>query len=321
MIRRILVPLDGSVLAESAIPHAMSLARAFRSEVVLLRVVGGGPATGLGAVDSLDWRFQKAEAESYLQEVASRFGAAGIAATRVVEAGKASEQILEVARRREADLVVVSTHGEGGCTDFHLSGTAAKVISSAGCSVLVVPSAEVPRGGGGRAGYRRIVVPMDCSQRSDWAATLAAFLARATAAELVLVHVVPAPEVVGPRDSEAGRLAERLRDANRAAARAHLEALTSRLGNPGLALRYRIDENTHVEQRVHQVAVEEGASLVVLAAHGCSPGTGWPYGNVPSTLIAHGSTPVLVFQDLPLVEAGRTREVGAIRRPTPVASM
>jgi nucleotide-binding universal stress UspA family protein len=321
VIRRILVPLDGSLLAESAIPHAAALARAFRSEVVLLRVVGGGPAADLGAVDSLGWRFQRAEAESYLQEVSSRFRAEGVPSTRVVEAGKASEQILEAARRRGVDLVVVSTHGEGGGTDYHLSGTASKVISSAECSVLVVPSAGGAPRGGGRAAYRRIVVPMDCSQRSDWAASLAASLAQATAAELVLVHVVPAPEVIGPRDSEAGRLAERLRAANRAAARAHLEGLKSRLGGPGLALRFRIDENTHVGQRVHQVAVEEGASLVVLAAHGCSPGTGWPYGNVAATLLAHGSTPVLVFQDLPLMEAGRTREPGAIRRPTPAGSM
>jgi nucleotide-binding universal stress UspA family protein len=64
MFRQILVPLDGSLLAECVLPHTIAFARVFKAEVTLLRVLAS-PQAGT-PVDAFDWQMDKAEAQAYL---------------------------------------------------------------------------------------------------------------------------------------------------------------------------------------------------------------------------------------------------------------
>jgi nucleotide-binding universal stress UspA family protein len=299
MIDRVLVPLDGSALAEQALPHALAVARAFGGEVILLRVLGSQVAPVNGA----EFRLRKAEAAGYLSAVAARIGGSGTAVSHAVLVGNAPEQILAAVRDRRADLLVICRHGAGGATDFHLSGTASKLVASATCSLLVVDPdgpAAIPDVTG-PASYGRMVVPVDCSKRSEWGVCLAASLARAAGAELVLVHVASPPEVVEPAsgDARAAQLARELGQINVAAARSYLEALAPRLSPPAPRVRHRIVENGHVGPTLLRVAAEEAASLVVLSAHGHAPALGAAYGSVASALVADCTAPVLIFQDAP----------------------
>lgn len=298
MIDRVLVPLDGSALAEQALPHALAVARAFGAELLLLRVLGSQVAPVNGA----EFRLRKAEAAGYLGAVAARVGADGVAVSVRVLVGSAPEQILAVVRG--ADLLVICRHGAGGATEFHLSGTASKLVASATCSLLVIdpdgPSAlpDVT----GAASYARLVVPVDCSKRSEWGVCLAASLARAADAELVLVHVSASPEVIEPAsgDPRAARLARELREINLAAARGYLDALVARISPPAPRVRHRVLENGHVGPTLLRVAAEEDASMVVLSAHGHAPALGASYGSVASALVADCTAPVLIFQDAPV---------------------
>jgi nucleotide-binding universal stress UspA family protein len=300
MIDRVLVPLDGSSLAEQALPHALSVARAFGAEIILLRVLGSQVAPVNGA----EFRLRKTEAAGYLAAVADRVGGGGIAVSHAVLVGNAPEQILAAVRSRKADLLVICRHGAGGATDFHLSGTASKLVSSATCSLLVVdpdgPASlpDVTRA----AAYGTMVVPVDCSKRSEWGVCLAASLARAAGAELVLVHVAASPEVVEPAagDPRATQLARELEQLNQAAARGYLDTLVARVGSPALRARYRLVDNGHVGPTLLRVAREEGASIVVLSAHGHAPALGASYGSVASALITDCAAPVLIFQDAPV---------------------
>ena len=300
MIDRVLVPLDGSALAEQSLPHALAVARAFGAEVILLRVLGSQVAPVNGA----EFRLRKAEAGAYLAAVAGRVAGEGITLSHTVLVGNAPEQILSAVRSRKVDLLVICRHGAGGATEYHLSGTASKLVSSATCSLLVVDP-DGPRSSPDvthPARYERMVVPVDCSKRSEWGVCLAAALARAGGAELVLVHVAASPEVVEPAsgDPRATRLARELEQLNRAAARAYLDALVARVGPPGLRARYQVVENGHVGPTLLRVAQEEGASIVVLSAHGHAPALGASYGSVASALIADCAAPVLIFQDAPV---------------------
>lgn len=294
-LERILIPLDGSDLAETVIPHAIIIARSFGAAAVLMRSVNGRLASN-GGVDSVAWRMERAEACTYLRGVAGRFEEAGIEAETYVEVGKASEQILRAISARNTDLVLLCSHGRGGLTKFPLSGTVVKVLSFAPVSVMIV-RADITRT---QHPYLRVFVPSDCSPRSDWAACLAASVARASGARLELVHVVPQPEVTGEPapDSEPMQLARRLAEHNRAVAVRHLDELRSRLAAPDLEVAARVVEDGHVGRRLQELADAEPQTLMMLSAHGSSPGTGWPCGGLPAALIEHGRTPVLMLQDV-----------------------
>ncbi|HET7233063.1 MAG TPA: universal stress protein, partial [Longimicrobium sp.] len=275
--------------------HALALAAAFESEVLLQRVMPAPSAP----VNSVDWRLRKLEIERYLEEVAGRLKIAS--ATRLVNTGNAAEQILAAVETHGVDLLVLCRHGEGGTTEFHLSGTASKLVGSASCSILLVSPSTAAPAVREPAVYGKVLIPVDCSKRAEWAVCLAAALARAAGAEVVLAHVVPPPELVEPAtgDPAAVQLARDLRQANRAAARGYLETLVSRIQTRGLQVRYRISEDEHVGPMLLRIAQEEGASVVVLSAHGHAPALGVSYGSIASALIANAAAPVLIFQDTP----------------------
>lgn len=304
MIDRILVPLDGSTLAECTVPHAMKLARAFDSRIVLLSVTEPDPAGDDS--NSYQWRMARAETHGYLGRIEAIFEEGGVAVESRVLEGRAAERILDAARETRADLILLSSHGRGGMTEFPLSGTAGKVLTAANTSVMVVrPEEFAPRAAGAPSGadvtpYGSVVAPVDCTKRSAWSARLAAAIARAEGGELVLVTVVPAPEVLGeaPTWSEAPKLARRLAALNRERAERYLEALQNELGGPELRVRSRLVQDPHIVPALEKVALEEDASLLVVCAHGRSADNGFPHGTVASRLLERATRPLIVFQDV-----------------------
>lgn len=145
MYQRILVPLDGSALAETAIPHAELLAFATGAELALIRVTvlrflqepGGG-----GHV--VQEEGDRVEAEAYLQDRQKRLRARGINATCLVRTGGVAEEIVGYAAATKADLIVMSTHGRTGARLWAYGSVAEKVLRAAPCSVLVVRTRREP---------------------------------------------------------------------------------------------------------------------------------------------------------------------------------
>lgn len=301
MIRRVLVPLDGSPVAEAALGHAVAVAGGPGAKLVLLRVVEAHAALTDPAVSAVDWRLQRMEAAAYLREVAARLEAEGLdAATEVVE-GKAADEIVQFVRDRGVDLVVVAAHGRGGARDFPFGGTVHKIVSSATASVMVVR-----REAGGEAAppvarYRRILVPVDGSAPSEWALFLAAGIARKHGAELLVLQVVPEVELTCeriPRSAEETALLDRLRKLQKGRAARYLDEIESKLEHEDLEVRCRVAWAGQVAEGLQRVAAEEEVDLIALAAHGAAEAR-FPYGKVAQRLLAQSELPVLVFQDLP----------------------
>jgi len=301
MIRRILVPLDGSSLAEGALSHAIAISRAFGAEIVLLRVLETDWRASDAFVDSVDWRMGRAEAVAYLDRLTAGMRAEGLRAQRVVTEGRAAESIVEFAHDHGIDLIALCSHGQGGLSEFHLSSTTQKVIERAGVSICLVPATRGGPADRQALQYRTVLVPVDCSHRAEWALSLAATVARAHRSELLMIHVVPVPEMTRrmPLDPEDAGLARRVVESNRKAAEAYLEDMRAELSAPALAVRSLVVVATQVAQAVQRVAEDEQADLMVLSAHGCSGGERWPYGSVAGSLLLYGTTPLVVFQDLP----------------------
>lgn len=300
MLDRILVPLDTSELAEAILPHARALATAFRSRIHLLTVVES-PDTA--ALDSVEWRFRRDEQEAYLRRVAEDLAGDGLEVHCHVESGAPADLILDHARDLGVDLLALTSHGRGGFDDYPLSGTVSKVVAGAETSVLVVHPCGTENRNETRAPvYSKILAPVDCSSRGDWAVHLAARVARDQGAELLLVSVVESPHLLGSpaAGSERARLARQLGELERGVAQDHLDHLVQRIDRENhLQVETRVVEDTDPAAALQRVAEEDDISLVVLCAHGTSPGSSWAFGTVSHRLLEHCHQPLLVFQDAP----------------------
>lgn len=300
MIRNILVPLDGSELSERALPQALAVAKAFGAEMVVLRVNESGDGSAGELVDSVSWRLARAEVGSYVRAVAERLRGQGVRAAPIAAEGDAAEEILKLVQKRAVDLVVLTSHGRGGPDTFSLGSVCQKVLSRAGTSVLVVRAAEPEGETPAEILYRRILVPLDGSQRAQWALLEAAPLARAHQGEILLAHVVSCPRLAGrrPPTPEEAELARQLAERDRRLAKGYLREMEDLMTGSGVRARSLLLESPHVVQTIEKVAADEQVSLMVVSAHGSSGAAPWPYGSVADRLIHHGTTPLLVLQDL-----------------------
>jgi nucleotide-binding universal stress UspA family protein len=130
---RILVPLDQSPLGEAKLPVAMAQARAFGAELSLLHVVPPEALDPSGAVSP-----EEARARTYLDTVAARMHAEGITATTIVRAGQPAATIVDEARERVADLIVLGANIRTNLPRVFLGSVADDVIRNAPCPVLLV---------------------------------------------------------------------------------------------------------------------------------------------------------------------------------------
>jgi nucleotide-binding universal stress UspA family protein len=143
MYKRILVPLDGSALAEIALSHAEQLAASGSGELVLLRVVISpysivAPDLVL-AGQSIDQDALQQQAEQYLHALATtRLTGRGFPVRTVVCPGPVAEAILDHARSSSADIIVMSTHGRGGISRWVYGSVADRVLQAAPCPVLLI---------------------------------------------------------------------------------------------------------------------------------------------------------------------------------------
>jgi len=136
MVKKILVPLDGSPLAEAILPQVTELTTPLRAEVLLLRVALVHAFPG---VDRMEEEVRVIhEAEAYLAALAGKLAAEGIHVRTAVRYGKAAEEILDHIEANEVDLVAMSTHGRSGLSRLVMGSVAEEVVRNAGVPVLLV---------------------------------------------------------------------------------------------------------------------------------------------------------------------------------------
>ena len=297
MIDHILVPLDGSILANCVLPHVVALAKALGSPVTLLRVLDPAATTGSGFVDLLDWHMGEAEALAYLDEIGAHLEKAGVQVKTELLEGKSAESIVEFARSHHVNLILLSSHGQSGLSVWNVSSVVQKVILQANTSIMIVRSYQPIESTRTDLHYRKILLPLDGSHRADLALASAQTLARFHSSELLLAHVLSAP--VGLHRVPLGRehlhLSGRLEQHDRLVAEQYLEECRA-WAQP--AARTRLLVNDSVAGALHELAEEEKVDLVILTAHGRSGYHKWPYGCVALSFISYGTTPLLVVQDL-----------------------
>jgi nucleotide-binding universal stress UspA family protein len=170
MFERILVPLDGSSLAECVLPHAVAFAKAFDSECILVQVVESPTSEDeIHPVDPLDWRIKKAQVTSYLEEKAERLREAGLTVEVVSLEGTPAVRICEFAEEKAVGLIIMSSHGKSGISRWNVSSVVQKTAQKARRSILIVRAYTTKAIALTSLEYRKIILPLDGSRRAETA--------------------------------------------------------------------------------------------------------------------------------------------------------
>lgn len=323
-MRRILVPLDGSTLAESVVPYVLEVARLTGAAVTLFQGVepverviddtavlqlqlmartiesAGEPTEGLPAPTAQDLERQATErAHTYLVTVAQRLSQTGLEVHTRTGQGPAAEQIVEAAR--EFDLVAMATHGRGGLGRWVYGSVADRVLRAAPVPVLLIRAThEAPPA---RWRPRRIMVPLDGSELAERALPPASALARRASAEVALIQsiywarmaVADYPYGYGAAIGDAELLEEA-----EAGARDYLAGISQRLTREGLTVvtEVRLDP---AADAILAGAAEQHADLIVMSTHGRGGLGRWVLGSVADRVLRGATIPILLVRaDVPV---------------------
>lgn len=141
MYKTILVPLDGSELAEAALPHAQALAKSKGAEIILLRVPVLPGTTFLArdpALASMVLKEMEDETREYMQAEVSKLKREGVNVKGISREGPVADTILEVAKEIHADMITMSTHGYSGVQRWLMGSVADKVVQHSPIPVMLI---------------------------------------------------------------------------------------------------------------------------------------------------------------------------------------
>ncbi|BES69347.1 universal stress protein [Marinobacter nanhaiticus D15-8W] len=301
MFQRIVVPLDGSCLAEWVLPHAINLTKTLDIELVLIRVLqhenGGSDSY---PADPVAWDAMRAEAAAYLDAIASRLGALGLHPETVTLEGEPADQIINFCRGDGHTLLAMTSHGIGGISHYMLGSVAHKSILQAHVSFLLVRALTDQCNPLQEAHYNRITVPLDGSSRSECVLPLVEMLGRHNESTVELISLVPSLRhhyQIAKDDPRLGTVTE-LEAEFRTRIEDYLGRVGDRLKNDGLRVQSNVEVRDSPVTALWETTRRGQSDLVVMAAHGKTCVSHWPLGALPLNAVVYGELPLLVIQDL-----------------------
>jgi nucleotide-binding universal stress UspA family protein len=297
MLRRILVPLDGTVFSEQALPWAVSVAKRSGAAIHLATVEIPPPM----AFPDVNFLTPLSDAElAYLDGVAERLRAAGIVEVDVaVLNGNAPEALEEHRRQIEADITVMATHGRGPVARSWLGSVADQFVRATAAPVLMVR----PREADGEVDLaslpvvERLVLTLDGSALSESAVEPAMSLAKLYEADTTLVRVIEYPNrtesVYLPDMVEA--VEERLEE-SRQATHDELGRRAAQLSTDGTSVDQETRVVIHAAEGILNIASERGADVVAMASHGRGGLRRAVLGSVTDKVLRGSDRPVFIVR-------------------------
>jgi nucleotide-binding universal stress UspA family protein len=297
MFRCLLVPLDGSYLAEAVLPLVERFATVFGAKVMLLHVLERGAPKAVHGARHL---CEPEEATTYLEGIADRLRAAGVSAeyhTHEVREGDVARSVVSHAGEEPTDLIVLCTHGSGRVRELLFGSIAQQVVHRGSTPVLLVrPALD---GSAPPFEPHRVLVPLDGTAAAEAALDPAGELARTFGASLHLVMVVATQETIrGDRIPAATLLPSATRaalDLERQGAAGYLDGLAARLRAADLSVTTEVRRGDTASALADEAA-EPGVGLVVLATHGRAGVQAIWSGSVAAQLLARTRAPVLLLR-------------------------
>lgn len=282
MYQRILVPLDGSKLAEQAVYYAEEIAKRFRGEVVLLTtfVLGDG---------------LKRPSKTYMEEKAEELQSSGIRASLMYFQGDPATKILNFAENNDIDLIVISSHGCTGDRCWPLGSIANKVVQKSNILTLLVRPSE-PGETRTKKDMRKILLALDGSRVAEYIIPYVENLARNMGSEVILfrtVEPITIPFETSYRyreEYEVSFLANAEKEAE-----TYLSGQENAIRDKGIKVRSALVRGK-ADQAILKYAEDKSVSLIALTTHGFSGIAKWAYGSVAARIIEGSSRPVLLMR-------------------------
>ncbi|PZC46869.1 MAG: Nucleotide-binding universal stress protein, UspA family [Chloroflexi bacterium] len=303
MYSRILVPLDGSKLAERILPYATLLNRTFGTRIDLLRAVTPPSVadSSYAEIAILPSRASASDlveyAAKYMKGVEDNLRSSGIEATSTTQLGNPADVIAEHAAKEPNTLVAMSTHGRTGMTRWVMGSVTDRVIQMVDQPMLVVrPNLDEP--GPEEFKFETIIVPLDGSSEAEQGMEQTLPLAKALGLRVVLVTANPDPkDYYMVEDYPAGGVFyDFTKDVEQAdtMTQTYLERIAVRLRGEGFdTVEIRLSHGD-AGGAIVDIAKETPNSLIGMATHGRSGVGRWVMGSVSSRVIRHSGDPVLL---------------------------
>ncbi len=274
MFKKILVPLDGSKLAEQVFPYVAVLAQAFGPEIFLVGVCEPEEtASGQGCR-----LYLRSEAELLQQQL----GAGAPQIHQVTLEGHAAEKILEYAREQQMDVILASSHGRSGLNAWPLGSTVNRLLHEA-IPLIVIKAAEKPLPAAELVS--RILVPLDGSEVGDAVIAPLLHLSRKITTGITLLQVIEKEHhvrTIGGLDVVPyldGNLETR-----QAEAQEYLEGVARQFDGT-LAKVTTVVRLGQLADEIIKQANDMDASLIALASHVHSAVESWFYGSVTQKIV------------------------------------
>lgn len=290
MFERIAVPLDGSGLAELALPWASELAAAFGSEVDIISAC----ETTAEEHRNMHRAYVEHKAEEVTAQIRSaQQGKAGAARVEaVILEGNPAEQVVDYADKNEIALLVLVSHGRSGLMPWSLGSTAARILER-----TARPSLFIRAGSASAVGhFVHLLVALDGSERSEAVLPYSVEIARLMGSRVTLLRVI-APGYNVPTIGGMNYVAMPEAETDRLSSEAgqYLGAVRGRFGG--------VDVNPVVcvgdaPAEIAKFVAQNEVSMVLMASHGES-GARWSMGGVAHKMVHSSPVPLLLVKTPP----------------------
>jgi nucleotide-binding universal stress UspA family protein len=314
MTTRIVVPLDQSPIAESALPLARTLAKQLNARVTLLSVLdvpasfshymrpeervpaGSAPPPRMPAEATpqspyghwTGWSSQQptagqideisgetAAAERYLDAIAKTFDSEMI--ETVVRYGRPAERILQTAESRDNAMIVLASHGRGGLGRAVVGSVAGRVAQAATRPLFVVRAQRESVGSGELDPIKRMLIPVDGSAFSEQAIAVVNDLFAETERNLHLINVIETP-----------------RFANGAQSESYVQWLAEQIDQPNVKVEFEIAKGNPATQ-ITEAADRHGVDLIAMSTHGRTGLDRFVIGSVAERVLQEADRPLLLI--------------------------
>lgn len=273
--RKVVVPLDGSPLAEVALPYAEEIAGKIGSEMVLLSVL---PSDEPEEYHNLNSYMEKTLDITMHQVKKYTEGTRDCTICTATRIGSPAEGILDYVDKGHFCLVVMATHGRSGISRWAIGSVGDKVVRSTTRQPLLLIRAKGAHPDiRAKRIFKKALVPLDGSFESEAVMPVLTTIAASLHMEIVLLRVLP-------------RMNHSL-----ASVETYLQDWCQKLEVAGISARYEVRTGAPADQII-DIADESACDVVAMATHAHTAGNLWPLGSVAQKVLLAGNTPLLLVR-------------------------
>lgn len=294
MYRKVLVPLDGSDLAETILPYVTELALGLKAEVALLAV--WNPLALEGRYFPGGAKRMEDRAHGYLDKVTKSLRTAGLKAQPMVVPGFPAAEIVAHARTSHSDLIALSTHGRTGMARGILGSVTDRVIRTTDRPVLTIrPRDAKDQQPKGQKRITRVVVPLDGSPLAEAVLPHVEELAGQLSLNVTLVRIVHIPTLAYGGVVEVYTDVLPVEKQLAQEAQSYLETTAQRFIARNIPVQLEVLRD-YAADRIVDFAQASPGSLVAMSTHGRSGLVRFIIGSVTDKVVRAYNGPVLVVR-------------------------